>query len=58
MLPLFFPLLCVSVWLNKRVMVVLLCYRLAKPEQELVLRHGPFVASETLGVVVPVFPSC
>ena len=36
--PPFFPLLRVSVWLNKRVVVVLLCYRLAKPEQELVLR--------------------
>ena len=38
-------------------MVVLLCYRLAKPEQELVLCRGPFMASERLGVVVPVFPS-
>ena len=56
-MPPFFPLLCVSVWLNKRVVVVLLCYRLAKPEQELVLRRGPFMASERLGVVVPVFPS-
>ena len=36
---------------------VLLCYRLAKLEQELVLRRGPFMASERLGVVVPVFPS-
>ena len=57
-LPPFFHLLRVSVWLNKRVVVVLLCYWLAKPEQELVLRRGPFMASETLGVVVPVFPSC
>jgi len=32
-------------------MVVLLGYRLAKPEQELVLRRGPFMASERLGVV-------
>ena len=56
-MPPFFPLLCVSIWLNKRVVVVLLCYRLAKPEQELVLRHGPFMASERLGVVVPVFSS-
>ena len=56
--PPFFPLLRVSIWLNKRVMVVLLCYQLAKPEQELVLRRGPFMASERLGVVVPVFPSC
>ena len=55
--PPFFPLLRVSVWLNKRVAVVLLCYRLAKPEQELVLQRGPFMASERLGVVVPVFPS-
>ena len=55
--PPFFPLLRVSVWLNKRVMVVLLCYRLAKPEQELELRRGPFMASERLGMVVPVFPS-
>ena len=55
--PPFFPLLRVSIWLNKRVMVVLLCYRLAKPEQELVLRRGPFMASERLGVVMPVFPS-
>ena len=57
MSPPFFPLLCVSVWLNKRVMLVFLCYRLAKPEQELVLRHGLFMASERLGVVVSVFPS-
>ena len=56
--PPFFPLLRVSVWLNKRVVVVLLCYQLAKPEQELVLRRGPFMVSERLGVVVPVFPSC
>ena len=55
--PPFFPLLRVSVWLNKRVVVVLLCYRLAKPEQELVLRCGLFMASKRLGVVVPVFPS-
>ena len=55
--PPFFPLLCVSVWLNKRVVVVLLCYWLAKPEQELVLRRGSFMASERLGMVVPVFPS-
>ena len=51
----FFPLLRVFVWLNKRVVVVLLYYRLAKPEQELVLRRGPFMASKRLGVVVPVF---
>ena len=38
--------------------MVLLCYRLAKPEQELVLRRGLFMASERLGVVVPVFLSC
>ena len=56
-MPPFFPLLRVSVWLNKRVVVVLLYYRLAKPEQELVLRRGPFMASERLGMVVPVFPS-
>ena len=57
-MPPFFHLLRVSVWLNKRVVVVLLCYRLAKPEQKLVLRHGPFMVSERLGVVVPMFPSC
>ena len=57
MSPPFFPLLHVSVWLNKRVVVVLLCYRLAKPEQELVLRCFPFMVSERLGMVVPVFPS-
>ena len=55
--PPFFPLLRVSVWLNKRVVVVLLCYWLAKPEQELMLRRGPFMASERLGVVMPVFSS-
>ena len=55
--PPFFPLLHVSVWLNKRVVVVHLCYRFAKPEQELVLQRGPFMASERLGVVVPVLPS-
>ena len=55
--PPFFPLLRVSVWLNKRVVVVLLCYRLAKPEQELVLRRDPFMVSERLGMVVPVFLS-
>ena len=38
-------------------MVVLLCYRLAKLEQELVLRRSPFMASERLGVVVPMFLS-
>ena len=53
----FFPLLCVFIRLNKRVVVVLLCYWLAKPKQELVLRHGLFMASERLGMVVPVFPS-
>ena len=41
----------VSVWLNKRVMVVLLGYRLAKPEQELMLWRAPFMASDRLGVV-------
>ena len=50
-MPPFFPLLRVSVWLNKRVVVVLLCYRLAKPEQELMLWRDPFMASERLGVV-------
>ena len=53
--PPFFPLLHVSVWLNKRVVVVLLGCRLAKPEQELMLRRGPFMAFERLGVVVSVF---
>ena len=48
--PPFFPLLRVSVWLNKRVVVVLLCYRLAKPEQELVLQRGPFMASTASAV--------
>ena len=48
--PPFFPLLRVSVWLNKRVVVVLLCYRLAKLEQELVLRHGPFMVSTASAV--------
>ena len=56
-MPPFFPLLRVSIWLNKRVMVVLLCYRLAKPEHELVLQRGSFMASKRLGVVVPVFLS-
>ena len=55
--PPFFPLLRTPIWLNKRVVVVLLCYQLAKPEQELVFRRGPFMVSERLGVVVPVFPS-
>ena len=49
--PPFFPLLRVSIWLNKRVVVVLLGYRLAKLEQELVLQRGLFMASERLGVV-------
>ena len=49
--PLSSLLLRVSIWLNKRVVVVLLCYRLAKPEQELMLWRDPFMASERLGVV-------
>ena len=48
--PPFFPLLRVSIWLNKRVVVVLLCYRLAKLEQELVLRHCPFMVSTASAV--------